>query len=796
MVILAAHSAFQLARKLVLISLISCGPLARVHAQPFLFSTVAGRPGLRSVDGTNSSALFGYPVGIARDAAADLFIADFHNNTIRRLSLLGTNWVLTTLAGLTGQSGTADGTNSDARFNNPLDIAVDSATNLYVADTYNNAIRKIAPVGTNWVVSTWAGTANPALSGAKDGTGGAASFFIPAGIASDGAGNIYVADSAYGLIRKVVPSGSFGKVTTLAGGFSLGGGFADGTNRNALFKNPSGIAVDSQTNLYVADSGNHALRKLTLFGSNWVVTTPAGTPGVPGSTDGTNNSAQFDSPDAVAVDNAENVYVADTANYTLRLITPLGTNFVVSTLAGLPSTPGSSDGTNSDARFMFPVGLVGDGAANLWVADSANCAVREVSPAGTNFVVRTIAGSPDARRTDGTNTGATFWNPSGMARDQAGNIYVADAGNNTVRRIAAAGTNRLVTTLAGLPGCAGTQDGTNAGARFNGPVGIVVDTTTNIYVSDTQNHTIRKLSPAGADWVVTTLAGLPGTSGAVDGTNSSARFFNPAGLALDSAGNLLVCDQYNNAIRMVSPLGTNWVVTTVAGVASLFSRGFADGTNGTARFAYPSAIAAGLSGNFYISDLANARVRSLIPAGTNWVVTTIAGGSVGSADGTNTAAQFNLPQGICADSSGNLFVADSQNRTLRKLAPAGTNWVVTTVGGLAGSSGTNDALGTRARFALPYGITADPLGNLWVADSLNDTIRLGQLLPALQISALANKAILSWPLLATNVILETSPSLDPSAVWTPVSDSIITNPAGFFLTNNATDTAFFRLRKP
>lgn len=791
-------------KRVVSCTLLVCGICSTLVtttlAQPYLFRTVVGQPGLRSVDGTNNAALLGQPSGIARDSAGNFYMADALNHTIRRLSLQGTNWVVTTLAGLAGQSGSADGTNSNARFNLPQAVAVDSATNIYVADCYNHAIRKVAPVGTNWVVSTWAGM-GPNWMGNSDGPGPAARFRWPTGIAIDGANNLYVADLGNATIRKIVPSGSVGTVSTLVGGFNPSGpivGFADGTNRAALFNSPYGVAVDSSTNLYVADGGNHAIRKVTRFGSNWAVTTPTGIGGSPGSTDGTNNTAQFNLPESVTIDSSGNLYVADGRNHTIRKVTLFGTNYVVSTVAGLPGTPGAADGTNSDARFVYPQGLAVDGAGNLLVADCNNGTVRQISPQGTNFVVFTIAGSATARRADGTNQAATFWNPACAAFDSAGNLYVTDPGNYTVRRISASGTNWVVTTLAGLAGCPGTNDGVSDAARFNGLQGIAVDGATNIYVTDNVKHTIRRISPLGTNWVVSTLAGTPGVSGASDGTNNTARFFYPWGIALDGAGNLLVSDSWNHAIRKLTPVGTDWVVTTVAGVVSPMGFGAADGTNSTARFFNPQGISSDNWGNVYVVDSANNLIRKMARYDTNWVVTTIAGdlGS-GAADGTNRAARFLFPGGVCADSLGNLFVADTLNRTIRKVTPQGTNWVVTTVGGLALSVGIADGVGSNARFGAPLSVSVDTAGNLWIVDAANDTIRLGQPLPSLSLSAAPGKAVLSWPLSASNFLLETSTTLAPGSTWTPLSDGITATPTGFVRTNDANTTgAFFRLRSP
>jgi hypothetical protein len=311
---------------------------------------------------------------------------------------------------------------------------------------------------------------------------------------------------------------------------------------------PTGVAVDAAGNVYVADTLNQTIRKITPAG---VVSTLAGLVGSAGSTDGTGSAARFNHPVGVAVDAAGTVYVADGFNHTIRKITPAG---VVSTLAGLAGSPGSTDGTGSAARFNGPFGVAVDVAGNVYIGDSGNHTIREITPAG---VVSTLAGLAGNRgSTDGTGSAARFFQPTGVAVDAAGNVYVADFSNNTIRKITPAG---VVSTLAGLAGSIGSTDGTGSAARFNQLAGVAVDATgNNVYVADLGNQTIRKITPAG---VVSTLAGLAGSAGSTDGTGSAARFSDPAGIAVDAAGDVYVADMNNSAIRKITPAG---VVTTFA----------------------------------------------------------------------------------------------------------------------------------------------------------------------------------------------------------------------------------------
>jgi len=488
--------------------------------------------------------------------------------------------------------------------------------------------------------------------GSMDGTNSGAQFAFPCSVAVDSAGNLYVADTVNCTIREMTPGGV---VTTLAG---LAGctGTNDGMGSAARFNYPNGVAVDSAGNLYVADTGNHTIREVTPVGTNWVVKTLAGLAGNTGSGDGTNSAARFNGPGGVAVDSAGNLYVADSENHTIREVTPVGMNWVVTTLAGLAGYSGNVNATGSNARFYLPFGLTVATNGTVYVADEGNNVIRKVTPSGTNWIVTTAW------------SGGLNW-PAGVAVDSAGNLYVANTDDHTIGKV----SGGVGTILAGGGSFSifGTNDGTGTAARFYYPDGVAVDTNGTVYVADSGNGTIRKVTPAG---MVTTLAGLAGNNtGSTDGTGSAARFDGPLRVAVDANGNLYVSDLYNQTIRQVTPVGTNWVVTTLAGLAG--SAGSANGTNSAARFNGPDGVALDSAGNLYVSDYYNDTIRKVTPVGTNWVVTTLAGlaGSAGSANGTNSAARFNGPQGVAVDSAGNLYVADALNYTIRELTPVGTN---------------------------------------------------------------------------------------------------------------------------
>jgi sugar lactone lactonase YvrE len=520
-----------------------------------MVSTLAGKAGVvGGSDGVGAAASFACPSGIATDKTGNVYVADsmnypgnppFAGSTIRQVTPTGT---VTTIAGTVGTRGSSDGVGTAASFVLPTGVTTDGLGNIYVADNLGNTIRKIAPGG---VVSTSAGS--PSSAGSADGTGADARFNLPSSLASDGAGNIYVVDAGNNTVRAITPTGV---VTTFSGAAAVAGS-ADGAGAGATFNSPVGVATDSAGNLYVADSGSNLIRKVTSSGT---VTTFAGTAGQSGSADGT--AATFLHPTGVTADAAGNVYVADSYNEEIRKITPAG---VVSTLAGNPGgvnlpgfLGGSADGTGANATFQLSIifrspttllyptchgGVAADTAGNVYVADCGNDTIRKVTASGVVTTLAGVAGMADG--TDGTGPGAHFSHPTGVATDSVGNIYVADAGNNTIRKVTPAG---VVTTVAGTAGVAGSADGTGSAASFNDPESVTVDDSGNLYVADTGNSTVRKITPAG---VVTTVLGVPGvvsfSPGGLPGLLSS-----PVGVAI-SGGMLFVTTGNGIAIATYVP---------------------------------------------------------------------------------------------------------------------------------------------------------------------------------------------------------------------------------------------------
>ena len=565
----------------------------------------------------------------------------------------------------------------DSIFYGPVGLAngkgmcIDPSDNIYVCDYASKCIVKIVP---------------PNISN---------KFNSPNGITIDSSGNLYVTEYGNHIIRKITPEGV---LTTFAGIVGTSGS-ANGTGSNAGFNNPRGITIDSSGNLYVCDSTNHTIRKITPEG---VVTTIAGLAGLAGVDNGTGTAAKFNQPHGITIDSSGNLYVCDTLNHTIRKITPAG---VVTTIAGLAGTSGSANGTGSIARFNYPQGIITDSANNLYVSDTNNNIIRKITSTGS---VTTFAGALQSGKTDGMGTAARFNFPMGIIIDSTNNnLYVSDYYNNTIRKITPAG---FVSTFAG--NIQGSADGTSVDAKFNSPNGITIDPSGNLYVCDSANQTIRKITPAT---VVTTFAGTVGQNGTLitGGVYAgSPDWQNPSELAYDSNANEIYI-LGTNEIRKVS-----LVTTTVTKLYSDLGRlpyqiyNTTDGLLNTSVYNTPRGLCVDSNGNTYICDYGNNKIRKITPSGV-----------------TSTIATILYPIAITIDSSGNLFVIRtnftySGSKTnvfavIYKVIPSTGNVTVfagVEAGYLSPDSLAQDGTGTGARFADISSICKDSNDNLYIGD--------------------------------------------------------------------------------
>jgi sugar lactone lactonase YvrE len=789
------------------------------------------------------------PQGTAVDSSGNVFVASRTAHKIVKITPAG---VQTDFAG-SGTAGFANGTGAAARFDNPSDVAIDSANNLYVADELNQRIRKITPAG---VVSTIAGSGVAGFLDAATAVNGR--FLFPCGVAVSADGSrVHVADRGNHRIRLITG----GVLTTLAGDGVAG--FANGPAATAQFNNPTGVAVDPFGNVFVADRDNHLVR---VVNNTDEVLTFAGS-GAPGFLDGDGASAQFRFPSGVATDGAGRVYVADRDNHRLRQIESDG---VVSTtagsgLAGILDSPAASFlYPATAAQFSSPNRVaVHPGTGSILMTEGGSQRVREVSrgglltiPLGPTYsgnaavnvgalIPKTlltgatyyfrIRGSnaqgpaegailsfttptePQIALFDGATVASpqlfhaqaapvdfgitprdtpvtrqfTIANPGGWPLNvstinvpagyqRTGGIGVIAAGGTAVfsvtltasaggtfvgnvqfvsddplqgtfnlpitgvvldppgvTTVAASAVNAtgatlnatvnprgsdttvwfeysldaqfdgvLVSTLAG--GTPAYLEGTGTAARFNQPYGLAVDGAGNTYVADTLNHRIRRMTPSGD---VSTIAGT-GVAGFTNGPGALAQFDEPVGVVVGANGVLFVTDSKNHRIRSISATGD---VTTHSGLGVA---GFTDGVGAGARFSTPRGLAIDAAGILYVADRDNHRIRKVAADGS---VTTLAGtGTAGSLNGVGNVAQFNGPVGIAVGASGIVFVTEAASHTVRQIQPNGT------VSALAGSSATPgfaDASGAAARFSSPVGVAVDGSGNVYVADKSNQRIR-------------------------------------------------------------------------
>jgi hypothetical protein len=688
------------------------------------------------------------------------------------VSLRADEYTVLPFAGSGGGPSYRDAAGASARFKHPRGVAVAADGTIYVTDYGNHLIRVVTSAGQ---VSTLAGWLADAVS--YDGDARNARFDHPYGITIDSDGDLLVLDRL--ALRKVRPDGSTTTVAlTWPAGLPLVTGATD-------------LEFDGAGNLFVADRVRNLILKILPDGT---VINFAGEAYQSGSADGDGATARFMAPSSIAIDAAGNVFVGDEYNYTIRKITPAGQ---VTTFAGASGNQGTADGVGANARFQGVRGMVFDAAGLLWITDGS--AIRKVSAAGA---VATVAGDFSAGFADGTGTGSRFDFPVGIAMAPNGDLIIADYQNNAIRALSP--STKVVRTLAGIPSSAGSADGAASDARFNEPKHATIDPSGNLFLADSWNMTVRKITPEG---IVSTLAGRAGVHGSQDGPPSTARFgyvasvcsdangsiyvgdsnhtirkvtaagqvstvagvtgvggsgdgpalsatlFNPTGLTFDSTGNLYFIT--GHAIRKLSTTG---MVTTIAGLFDI--PGYANAGGSAARFDEPGDLA-WRDGYLYVADRVNHRIRRL--STSTFEVTTFAGsGNAWNGDGTGTVASIHYPESVTFDGGGNLLVAASL--MIRKITPGA---VVTTVAG--DRYGVTAGTGSAAEFWGIGGLAYDFSRNrLYITDWASDDVRVA-------VPAIADEAIVDRLIIAPGqtAMLDTSPQTATEWEW-----SIVRRPPG------------------
>ncbi len=527
----------------------------------------------------------------------------------------------------------------------------------------------------------------------------AANLANPASVVLDGSGNLYIADQQNHRIRKVAASGI---ITTVAGtgsyGFSGDGGAATAAN----LANPAGVALDASGNLYIADSQNHRIRKVTTSG---IISTVAGTGTAGYNGDGVAaTTANLNNPVGVTVDGSGNLYIADALNHRVRKVSTTG---IITTIAGTGTAGFSGDGAAATtANLNTPAGVAVGGTGNLYVSDQKNQRIRMIS---TNGIITTAAGNgAPGYSGDGVAASTTSLNdPAGLTVDGSGNLYIADQSNHRVRKVSTGG---IISTVAGNGIGIYNGDGEMATtSSLYSPSGVMVDGTGSVYIADALNQRIRRVSASG---IISTVAGNGTVNYGGDGESATtASLYNPVGVAFDGVGNFYIADQQNHRIRKVAASG---IITTVAG-NGLFTYGGDGGAATAANLANPSGVAVDGMGNLYIADALNQRIRKVA---TNGIITTVAGNGIAGFSGDGgaaTAATLNNPVGIAVDGAGNLYIADAQNHRIRRVNPSG---IITTVAGTGSAGYSGDGgLATAASFNYIAGVVLDGSGNLYLCRS-------------------------------------------------------------------------------
>ncbi len=709
---------FSILAAVLLTALLVCIPAQ--SQQDVISTAIGGGPnGIPAVD-----ADLYYPYGVAVDTSGNFYIAVYNQNRVYKVNTTGT---ISVVAGTGAQGYAGDGVTGGAALANlyhPYAVAVDGSNNVYIADQYNCAVRKVDTTNT---ITTIAGTPGTCGHTGDGGKGTAAEIYYPQGIGLDASGNLFIGEQNECDVRKLVLTTN--TITTYAGTPGTCGYTGDGGNATAAeMSTTSGVAADASGNLFIADSGNCVIREVTK--SNGRISTVAGnhTCGYNGD-GGPATSAEMNQVFGIAV-NGANIIIGDYYNQRVRQFTVGGNITTVAGNGTACSGTCGEGGPATSAEFNGPVGIAATSGGTIYVGNISNYVVDSFTVGGNlNLAAGNHSATIETLINSEPPQGVVFNYPYGVFVDTTGNVYVDDSQNEMVREYVK--SSNLVKFFAGNGTYGYLGDGGPAtSAELRQPYGVAKDSAGNVYVADTQNCLIREVNTAGN---ISTFAGLVvsnnpqcGYSGD-GGPATSAKLSYPYGLAVDSKNAVYVADYNNHVVRKISG-GT---ISTIAGIGQIAGFGGDGGPASNALLYNPTAVAVDPAGNVFIADYNNCRVREINAA--TGIINTVAGNGTCSftGDGQATSNGIGYPQGVAVDANDNLFISDYNDR-IRWVSPSG---FMTTVAG-TGQSGYNGdgLLATLATIYVPTGIDLDPAGNILFSDYYNLRVRSVSAFPALSTS--------------------------------------------------------------
>jgi len=682
--------------------------LLSLTCQAQIITTVAGFSGDGVLATSTPSVVY---TGVAIDRLGNIYFADQRYGKIRKVNV--STGIITTVAGNGTYGYGGDGViATSTSLSSPSDVAVDSLGNLYIADLNNNRIRKVnASTG---IITTVAGNGTSGYGG--DGSAATAAYIsYPRGITVDKFGNLYIVDQYSHKIRKV--NASTGIITTIAGNGSYGYGGDGNLATSATIAYATGITFDSIGNLYFADAGNKRIRKINAI--TGIISTVAGN-GIQGfGGDGSSATlANLNNPIDVKIDSSGNLFIADANNNRIRKVN--ASTGIITTIAGNGTAGYGGDGGAASAAILKkPSGLNFDISGNLYITDGDNYRIRKIN--GGSGVISTVAGNgTQGYSGDGIAANATTLNyPRGLTLDNFGNLYIADASNHRIRKVNA--ITGIITTIAGNGTSGFSGDGGLAtNATLNTPYGIALDSIGNIYIAEYLNHRVRKVNASTG--IITTIAGNGVQGNGGDGGAATAANLNvPSSIDFDSSGNLYISVLNSNKIRKVNAI--TGIISTVAGIGGNGIYGGDSAAATAANLNSPSGVASDGSGNLFIADQFNHRIRK-VNASTG-IISTIAGnGTFGYGGDSASATSANLfyPTDVTIDGLGNLYIADRNNNRIRKVN-ASTGIISTVVGNGTIVYNGDSIIATTASLSGPVGVAVDKVGNLFIADAGNYRIR-------------------------------------------------------------------------